>query len=316
MTQSEGLKLLSGRLGFTGGRLRRLVRDRYPLGCPKEEKRGLRSCCVKCFLRSDIMFTDVLHAGYDELKYLGIGRRYLTNKILRSIVAGECDAQDWTRVAGDFQPRSWMSPRKAERMREVQERCLYLVKNVNAKLLQSVKVRLRNASTHILLEISENCDRIRSMVREAALVKEGSGLRRFSRFLVEYRNRFNLETRKIDIRNRKIAKKKRKFHRTSSKPYGTVGRRMAHLGFSVLTRGLTDLRKLVDPNMPNWFRRPTDSDWSEGMGPNGRKPRTFNRKTTFVRHGLGDIPGVTTPVSSDEWFDLRTDWKMAEVKKG
>lgn len=314
MTQKDGIRLLAKRLGLTGGRLKELVRDRYPTGNPKEEKRGLNTCLVKCFLKSDIMFTDILHTDYDELKHLGIGRRYLTNKILRAVVAGTCDSMDPTGKAGDFPPRSWMDKDKAERMRVIQEKSLNIVKVENAKLLQSIKVRLRMAATQILVYMARHCDAIRTTVCRAAVSDRSNGLRCLSDILVAYRNKFYRRVRSDDLKNRRRARRKSKFHRKPTEAFGTVSRRLAHAGYSVLFRGMTDLKKLLDPNVPNWYRRPTDEDWTEGMRNGHRIPKTFCRKAMFRRYGLGSIPGLTEPVTDTEWGNLKTDWSMKEAK--
>lgn len=314
MTQKEGIKLLAGRLGLTGGKLQELVRDRYPVGNPKEEKRGLKTCTVKCFLKSDIMFTDILHTDYEELKYLGIGRRYLINKILRAVVSGTCDSIDPTGKAGDFPPRSWMNSVKAEKMRIIQEKSLNIVKVENARLLQSVKVRLRSVATHILVYMAMHCDAIRTTVHRSALIDKSSGLRCLSDLLIAYRDKFYRRVRSDDLKNRRRARRKSKFHRKRTESFGTVSRRLAHAGFGVLYRGVTDLRKLLDPEIPNWYRRPTDEDWTEGMRNGHRIPKTFCRKAMFRRYGLGPIPGLTVPVQDSDWNDLKTDWSVKEAK--
>ena len=317
MTQKEGIVLLTGRLGLTGGKLQELVRDRYPVGSPKEEKRGLRTCTVKCFLKSDIMFTDILHTDYEELKHLGIGRRYLMNKILRAVVSGTCDSIDPTGRSGDFPPRSWMDRGKAEKIRAVQEKSLNIVKVENARLLQSIKVRLRAAATHILVYMAMHCDAIRTTVCRSALMDQSSGLRCLSDLLVAYRDKFYRRVRSDDLKNRRRARRKSKFHRKPTENFGTVSRRLAHARFSVLYRGVTDLRKLLDPEVPNWYRRPTDEDWTEGMrcGEEGHRiPKTLCRKAMFRRYGLGSIPGLTEPVNDTDWFSLKTDWSVKEAK--
>lgn len=315
MSQREGLRILAGRLGLSGGKLNELVRDRYPVGFPKEEKRGLRTCTVKCFLKSDIMFTDVLHTGYGELKYLGIGRRYLINKILRAVVAGTCDSMDGTGMAGDFPPRSWMVPFKAEKMRLVQKKSLSLVKDENSRLLQSIKVRLRSASTQILEHMALHCDAIRANVGKATSNDPGCGLRCLSDILVAYRKKFFNRVRSDDLKNRRRARRKSKFHRKPTEAFGTVSRRLAHAGYSVLFRGMTDLKKLLDPSVPNWYRRPTDEDWKEGMRNGHRIPKSFRRVSMFKRYGLGSIPGLTEPLTDDEWTHAKTDWSMDEVRE-
>lgn len=314
MSQKDGMKLLAGRLGLSAEKVRKLVRDRYPCGCPKEERRGFSSCYVKCFLMSDILFTDVLHVGYEELAHLGVGRRYLCNRILRAVVAGTCDAIDRSGKSGDFPPRSWMDERSAEITRKVQEDALNTVKSDKKELLQSIKVRMRNMSTQVLLDIADHCDAIRSRVAKSASRDPWSGLECLSGILRECRSRFYRVARSDDLKNRRRARRKSKFHRKPTEGFGTVSRRLAHAGFSVLLRGLTDLRKLMDPAVPNWYRRPTDPDWEEGLR-GSRKPVVLKRRAMFDRYGLGSVPGITEPIDASEWGKVRTDWTMSEVKE-
>lgn len=325
MSLAEGMKILAHRLNLSGARIQKLARDRCPMGSVKEERGSLKTFNVKCFLKSDIVFSDILHSGYHELKFLGIGRRYLINKILRSVLAGICDALDPTGQAGDFPPKSWMTTDQAERLTGMQQIAISVMKKDNAKLLQSLKVRLRRMATHVLLCIVAYISAIRKEVKKVSAKRLDMGVRRFSDLLCEYKDRFDYKVRKEDHKNRRKAVKRRRKKRymlfKSKKHYsGTNRLRNAlkktyeHMGASVLTRGLTDLRKTLDPTVPNWYRRPTDEDWNEGQRSDRRKPRTFRRKALFRKYGLGDIPGLTEPVTAQEWFGLRTDYTAQEVR--
>jgi len=312
MTPQEGVRILCRRLGTTPARVRREVRDRHPSGHPKEERRSLDRCHPKCFLRFDIMFTDVLHTCYWEMKHLGLGRRYLVNKILRAVLAGMCDAEDPTGAAGDFSPRSWTGDLRAGATKEVQLKCLDALKRGEAKLLQSVKVRLRKASTQVLLELEQRCPAIRSMSRKA-YASGASGLRWLSDMLTEYRRRFYRETRFDDFRNRMRRVKKKASTSGRSKTFRIAVLRKAHMSFSVFLRGMNDLRKLLDPSVPSWYRRPTDDDWKEGLR-GSRIPVGISRGTTFRKYGLGPVPGIDGPLPAEEWARTRTDWSLSEAR--
>jgi hypothetical protein len=307
MSIGEGIEIMAHRLGLSGGRIRELARDRYPSRNPVEEGRSISKFKIKCFLRSDIIFTDILHTGYEELKHIGLGRRYLINKILRAVVAGTCDSVDPTGLSGDFPPRSWLGEEKARYVKSVQEKCLKAVKHDDAKLLKSIKVRLRGISTQILISLAERCDAIRTISRRFIQDGLGSGLRGFSNMLVSYRKRFIYQTRTFDCKNRK-KRSKRKYK----------GRSKSHKGFSVFVRSVCDLRKLLDPSIPNWYRRPTDEDRNESGKSediNTRKPFHYKRISTFRKYGFSSIPGITEPVKAEEWNALRVDWTMSEARE-
>lgn len=306
MSIGEGIEIMAHRLGLSGGRIRELARDRYPSRNPVEEGRSISKFKIKCFLRSDIIFTDILHTGYKELKFIGLGRRYLINRILRAVLAGTCDSVDTTGLAGDFPPRSWLPDEKAEYIKEIQTKCLRRMKHDDAKLLKSIKVRLRGISTQILISLSEHCDAIRTISRRFIQDGLGSGLRGFSNMLVSYRKKFLYQTRTFDCKNRK-KRSKRKYK----------GRSRSHKGFSIFVRSVCDLRKLLDPSIPNWYRRPTDNDWNESGKTediNTRKPFHYRRISTFKKYGFGSIPGITEPVKAEEWKDLKIDWTMDEAR--
>lgn len=307
MSIGEGIEIMAHRLGLSGGKIRELARDRYPSPTPVEEKRSISKFKIKCFVRSDIVFTDILHTGYEELKNLGLGRRYLINKILRAVVAGTCDSVDTTGLAGDFPPRSWLSKEKAEYIKDVQLKSLHAVKQEDAKLLKSIKVRLKRISTQILISLSEHCDAIRTISRRFIQDGLGGGLRGFSNMLISYRKKFLYQTRKEDCKNRK-KRSKRKYQI----------RALAHKGSSFFVRSICDLRKLLDPSIPNWYRRPTDDDWFEnGLTEdiNTRKPFHFKRISTFRKYGFGSIPGITEPVKAEEWRTLKFDWTISEARE-
>lgn len=325
MSISEGIKILSSRIGLSITQVQKLARDRCPLREVLEERRHTNTFKVKCFLKSDIIFSDILHTGYDELRFLGIGRRYLINKILRSILAGVCDALDPSGRSGDFPPRSWLTPDTAEKIKGVQLIGLNIVKKENVKQLQSIKVRLRRVATPILLALTEQISGIRKEVRKASKINLFSGLKRFSKILKDYKKKFYSKTREYDIGNRKKVLKKQKKRKAilikaNWKYSGTrdlfkaVKRSESMRGYSLLARSLTALRKLVDPKVPNWYRRPTDIDWSEGIRSEKRKPHQLHRRTLFRKYGLGDIPGITLPLSVENWSSVRTSWTTQEVR--
>jgi hypothetical protein len=283
-------------------------------GSVLEERRSLDRL-PKCFVTFDILMTDVLHAGYDEVRRLGIGRRYLVNRVLRAVFSGKCDAADPTGRAGDFAPRSWMDRARAEAVLELQTRCLGEFRTGEARLLKSVRVRLGKASTHVLLELERNCSAIRSLSR-GAYASGRSGLEAFSDMLVAYRKRLFRETRLFDYKNRKRRRRVKAWTSGKSKDFVSAAKRKAHMGFSVFLRSVCDLRKLLDPNVPNWFRRPTDEDWAEGMrGEGSRRPPFFKRRNMLRRYGIGPVPGISGPVDEDTWRSLRTDWSLSEARE-
>lgn len=313
MPRLSGMRLLAERLGLSAAKAREMTRDRSPEEGVAEERRSLDRL-PKCFVTFDILMTDVLHTGYGELKHIGIGRRYLVNKVLRAVLAGKCDAEDVTGSAGDFLPRSWMIPSRAKSMHDIQVRCLEEFMVGEAKLLKSVRVRLGKASTHVLLELERNCSAIRSLSR-GAYASGRSGLRAFSDMLVAYRKRLFRETRLFDFKNRKRRRRVKAWTSGKSKDFQSATKRKAHMGFSVFLRSVYDLRKLLDPNVPNWFRRPTDDDWAEGMrGRGSRRPPFFKRSNMLRRYGIGPVPGISGPVDEDTWRSLKTDWSLDEAR--
>ena len=322
MSLKDGMHVLLGRLGMSCGKARKAVRDRYPSVAPKEERRSMGDFRVKCFVRSDILFTDVLHAGYDELRHLGIGRRYLVNKVLRAVVSGTCDAYDCTGQSGDFPPRSWLTQDAASSAMDVQSRAIMEVKVDGAKLLKSVKVRMQRASTDVLKCLSERCAEIRKGVREAVIKGEMTGLEYLSGVLDGFKDEYTYRIRVFDIKNRrKRAKMRRRIrpdkYETKKRPFerNTKSRQKSHIAFGLFLRGITDLRKLLDPSVPNWYRRPTDEDWTEGSRPGfSRKPVCMNRRALFRRNGLGDIPGITISIGAEDWSSARTDWTVDEAR--
>ena len=325
MELRDGMRILIRRLGLTVQKLHAMVRDRYPSADTKKENGHLGKFRIKCFLRSDITFSDVLHVGYDELALLGVGRRYLVNRILRTILSGMCDSLDTSGRAGDFPPRSWLTPDHAEFVRGVQEECIHAMKIENAGKLESLKARLRLMSTPLLISLSESCQVIRSEVRKASVRGLDKGIEKFSDMLKKFKKLFFYGTRKDDVKNRIRAVRREGRGLLKYRPlayYGkhrklsnSVRRQRAHKAESTLRMSLTDLRKSLDPRIMNWYRRPSDPDWYEGMRSDRRKPVLFNRKLVFRRHGLCEIPGITGDVTAEEWWSLRTDWKIAEVRR-
>lgn len=309
----DGMRVFAKRLGLSAAKVRAMVRDRCPAGSAAEERRSLDKI-PRSFVAFDVMFTDVLHAGYDEVRHLGIGRRYLVNKVLRAVFSGKCDAADPTGRAGDFSPRSWMDQSTAEEVLKLQARCLEEFRTGEAGLLKSVRVRLGKASTHVLLELERNCSAIRSLSR-GAYASGCSGLRAFSDMLVAYRKRLFRETRLFDFKNRKRRRRVKAWTSGKSKDFQSATKRKAHMGFSVFLRSVYDLRKLLDPNVPNWFRRPTDEDWAEGLrGEGSRRPPFFKRSNMLRRYGIGPVPGISGPVDEDTWRSLKTDWSLDEAR--
>lgn len=306
----EGMMILAGRLGLSWERIRRLARDRHPSPVPKEERHSRDKFRCRCFLRSDIIFTDVLHTGYEELRHVGLGRWYLTCRILRAVVAGTCDYHDRSGQAGDFPPRSWMDSCAAERMKDLQERCLREVRSGEPGLMKSIQVRLRRVATPALMVLADSSGMIRSAVRRRLEAGTGSGLRCLSDILIASRKNLFTRARYADVTNRtrrrQVRSQTRRDRRSDVR---------SHNSYSLLKRGLNDLRKLMDPAVPCWWRRPTDEDWSEGMAPGRqRRPVSLSRGVLMANHGFGEIPGLCTPLSADDWGKVRTDWTVAEAR--
>mgnify|MGYP003295324268 CR=1 FL=1 len=326
----SGIRVMVRRLGLTQAGVIRLMQDRSPDGDFKYRMRGFSPCRFRRghYLKFDLIFSDILHTGYDELRHLGVGRRYLSNRIMRSVLAGLCDGFDPTGRAGDFPPRSWLD---AERQKEVvaaQKKALEIMDVDQYNLRHSLQVRLGTMSTGCLQAVADRCEAIRRLVRSVAAKDPEQGLRAFSDMLVNYRKEFN---RKLngDIlkRKRDYLRKKRGFKavdfRMSQRHYGQgeykTWRRLNRLTCQQAHRKLrtaqTEIRRLQDPKLPCWYRRPSDPDWDERRTNRPGTPFTPERKRDLARYGFGGIPGLTEPLSAEDWGKARTDWTVAEARE-
>lgn len=327
----DGLYLLMHRLGLSTARTLAAMRDRHPVyflnQVPKEQLNYYK-LCRKCFLSFDLVFHDILHTDEDELRHVGMGRRYLLNRLLRTVLAGLCDSLDASGRAGDFPAYSGLPEDQAAKVRGVQETCLRFMKEDpdGARLLQSLKVRIRRVATPVLKDLAKHAGSLRTEVRKGASEGLYGGMRRFSDLLVEIKGKFTYSVNKDELYKRKAARKKEKSKHDRLYYVLTNGiydRRIYKWGrrhgrnkaASILKKGLTDLRRFLDPSIPNWYRRPSDGDWEEGLRHERRKLRGPTLANRLPQYGMGNLPGLTEPLDGSNWKDVRTDWTAQEARE-
>ena len=85
--------------------------------------------------------------------------------------------------------------------------------------------------------------------------------------------------------------------------------------WKLLQMKITDLKRVLDPKIPYWYRRPSDIDWNEGERSDKRKIRFNPSKSLIEKHGLKEVPGITIPIDPKDWNNIRTDWRLNEIRK-
>lgn len=323
----DGINILVSRLGLTVSRVRALSRDRYPCKPAVVENNKPCHLNLRNFIQFDIIFTDILHTSYEELKHIGVGRRWLTCHIFRGIISGICDSLDNSGVSGDFPPRSWFDDSKSAMIENVQNEALKILKHECKKQYDSVRVRLSRISTCMLKSLSDSVSEIRKRVRKAETCRRGSGIVEFDlifrSFLKKFKKvvNYNLINSRLASRRKDYKLRSRLFHtfmhfkNTRIRLEKKLERVKRQKTWKILRMKITDLKRVMDPKIPYWYRRPSDIDWNEGERSDRRKVRFHASVYLKHRHGIDTVPGITAPIDPKEWNNVKTDWKLDEIRK-
>lgn len=302
---TEGILTMTRRLRLSPERVRRLAKDRCPFRPAKVENQAAKHFRFRHYLTFDVVYTDILHTGYEELKHLGLGRRYLKNRLLRAVLAGVCDGMDPTRRSGDFSPRSWMDERTREEVLKVQREAIRILEVEQTGLWHSVKTRFYRFSTAVLQAFCTRLPEIREMVGRESSLDPRNGLKAFSRYLSQTKTACD---RKRDRYMLWLWKRQRKHQNRKACRI----RRPR----TVLEKACVELRRRLDPKQPCWYRRPTDADWREERKSSWTHHvfASLHRRDQLKNVGLGKIPGISAPIKDTDWFFARTDWTVSEAR--
>ena len=302
---TEGILTMTRRLRLSPERVRRLAKDRCPVRPAKVENQAAKHFRFRHYLTFDVVYTDILHTGYEELKHLGLGRRYLKNRLLRAVLAGVCDGMDPTRRAGDFSPRSWMDEQTRKEVLKIQREVIRILEVEQAGLWRSVKVRFYRFSTAVLQAFCTRLPEIREMVGRESSLDPRNGLKAFSRYLSQTKTACD---RKRDYTRNWWWSHQRK---TRRRRYYKIWKAQ-----STLTKACVELRRRLDPKQPCWYRRPTDADWREERKSSWSHHvfASLHRRDQLKNVGLGKIPGISAPINDTDWFFARTDWTVSEAR--
>lgn len=325
MSVHDGVLLLTRRLGLTPQRARERARRYTPTKPAKVENQAAWKLAPKNYLEFDVLYTEVLHTGYDELRHLGFGRRYLINRILRAVLAGICDGFDPSGRAGDFPDRTAFEQGVADEIFRIQRKAIQVMNIDGYHLLLSLKVRMQSMATSVLQALNGRLPDIRRLVGAVARRDPGQGLRGFSDFLINFKKSFEYRINGELQKSRRHATAKRcrlglclfrtpPFYNGRKRVEREYARLRKKIPNRVLVKSQTDLRRRMDPNIPCWWRRPTDADWKEGRRKEPKAPG-LERKEIFARYGMSGIPGLTEPLRIEDWGKARTDWLIAEVRE-
>lgn len=330
MPFTEGIQILMRRLGLNTDKVRKALRDRLPEGVCGQGDFHAYKLNVRHYLQFDLIFTDILHTGYEELKCLGLGRKYLINRIQRQLCAGLCDGLDPTGRTGDYPPQSWLDESLRKKVAETQLQVLDLMDRKLFKKRHSLQVRMSQMSTGCLQALTEHLDEIRRLVRSLASKDSELGLKAFGDFLDRFRKSFNnqingdleksrqaFKKRKSKLHYKLFKAAQRRFASGRNYQSKSYGRLLCQQAYRTLRKAQTDLRRFQDPNIPSWYRRPSDEDWQEQIRKDRRERhiKVLDRRDQLGRYGLGGIPGLTEPIRTEDFGTLRTDWTIAEARE-
>lgn len=330
MSFKEGIGILMRRLGLTTDKVRKALRDRFPEGVCGSGDLHAHKLNVRHYLQFDIIFNDILHTGFEELRHLGLGRKYLINRIQRQLCAGLCDGFDPTGRTGDYPIHSWLDEIQLKQVDEIQLKVLDLMDRKLFRKRHALQVRMSQMSTGCLKALLGHLDEIRRLVRSLAAKDSELGLKAFGDFLVNFRKEFNNRINGELLRSREVFKKRKSmlsywgfrlsriwFMSGKNYRFRAYERLICQQAHRTLRKAQTDLRRFQDPDIPNWYRRPSDEDWNEQIRKDRRERKimTPRKKNQLGRYGLGGIPGLTEPIRAEDFGNLRTDWTIAEARE-